>query len=169
MLILVISMPFDNWLCWGIHEQFEAFYWVKAFLHSSSWQTYYRSALLLFRSSLLLMMLVQNFQLINNHIKTWVWKSTETKLLTLKVLWDLDKTPQRNACWTPHHSLSMLKTIYNASDVKSPHMLRVKKSSNALFSRLKSGWRRETIKTKNKTSIQRASIFTKDALSKQLD
>ena len=24
------------------------------------------------------------FQLVNNHIKTWVWKSTETKLLTLK-------------------------------------------------------------------------------------
>ena len=37
----------------------------------------------------LLMILVQNLQLSNNHIKTWVWKSTNMKSLTLKVLWDL--------------------------------------------------------------------------------
>ena len=34
----------------------------------------------------LLMILVQNFMLIKNHIKTWVSKSTETKLLTFKDL-----------------------------------------------------------------------------------
>ena len=34
----------------------------------------------------LLMILVQNFMLIKNHIETWVWKSTEMKLFTVKVL-----------------------------------------------------------------------------------
>ena len=34
----------------------------------------------------LLMILVQYFMLIKNHIKTWVWKSTENKLFTSKVL-----------------------------------------------------------------------------------
>ena len=45
------------------------------------------AALLHFRTPLfLLMILVQNFMLIKNHIETWVWKSTETKLFTVKVL-----------------------------------------------------------------------------------
>ena len=34
----------------------------------------------------LLMSLVQNFILINNHIETWIRESTEMKLLTVKVL-----------------------------------------------------------------------------------
>ena len=34
----------------------------------------------------LLMILVQHFMLNINHIKTWVWKPTETKLLNVKVL-----------------------------------------------------------------------------------
>ena len=42
----------------------------------------------------LLMILVQNFMLIKNHIETWVWKSTETKLFTSKVL---------ESYWVGHH------------------------------------------------------------------
>ena len=38
------------------------------------------------RPSYSLMILVQNFMLIRNHIETWVWKSTEMKLFTFKVL-----------------------------------------------------------------------------------
>ena len=51
MLIPVILMPFELWLWWSIQEQFGVFYRVKAFLRSSSWWTYYRSAQLLFRTS----------------------------------------------------------------------------------------------------------------------
>ena len=51
ILLPVILMSFKLWSCWGIHKQFGVFYRVKAFLHSSSWQIYYKSALLLFRTS----------------------------------------------------------------------------------------------------------------------
>ena len=37
MLISVILTPFEHWSCWGIHEVVGVFYWVKIFLHSSSW------------------------------------------------------------------------------------------------------------------------------------
>ena len=53
-------------------------------------------ALLHFRTPLfLLMILVQNFMLIKNHIETWVWKSTETKLFTSKVLQNLEVTMKK--------------------------------------------------------------------------
>ena len=92
MLISVILMTFKLWSCWGIHEQFGVFCWcVKAILHSSSWKTTVRHYFS-FAPPILLITLVQNFQWINNHIKTCVWKSIEMKLLALKVLWDLDKT-----------------------------------------------------------------------------
>ena len=39
-----------------------------------------------FVSPFLLMILLQNLKLINNHIETWVWKSTKMKLFTFKVL-----------------------------------------------------------------------------------
>ena len=45
--------------------------------------------------SFLLMILVQNFMLIKNHIVTWVWKSTETKLFTSKVLQNLEVTMKK--------------------------------------------------------------------------
>ena len=46
----------------------------------------YFGAIALSYPPFLLMILVQNFMLIKNHIETWVWKSTETKLFTSKVL-----------------------------------------------------------------------------------
>ena len=46
----------------------------------------YLSAIALLYPPFLLMILVQNFMLIKNHIETWVWKSTEMKLFTVKVL-----------------------------------------------------------------------------------
>ena len=41
----------------------------------------------------------------------------ETKLLTMKVLWDLIKHKKTRAEHQQHHSLTMLKTICNADDV----------------------------------------------------
>ena len=41
------------------------------------------------------MILVQNFMLIKNNIETWVWKSTETKLFTSKVLENLEVTMKK--------------------------------------------------------------------------
>ena len=45
--------------------------------------------------SFLLMILVQNFMLIKNHTETWVWKSTEMKLFTSKVLQNLEVTMKK--------------------------------------------------------------------------
>ena len=45
--------------------------------------------------SFLLMILVQNSMVIKNHIETWVWKSTETKLFTTKVLKNLEFTMKK--------------------------------------------------------------------------
>ena len=99
-------------------------------------------ALLHFRTRppFLLMILVQNFMLIKNLIESWVWKSTETKLFTSKVLKNLEVTMKKryglnttilSPCWKinklsrmkvkskshheatgieHHHSLTMLKT-----------------------------------------------------------
>ena len=45
---------------------------------------------------LLMIILVQNFiMLIKNHTETWVWKSTETKLFTSKVLQNLEVTMKK--------------------------------------------------------------------------
>ena len=79
MLISIILMPFELWSRWGIHEQFGVFYLVKAFLYSSSCKFTTDRRYCSFVPPIFLW-----FQLINNHIKTWVWKSAETKLLTLK-------------------------------------------------------------------------------------
>ena len=46
----------------------------------------YLSAIALLYPPFLLMILVQNFMLIKNHVEIWVWKSTEMKLFTVKVL-----------------------------------------------------------------------------------
>lgn len=56
--------------------------------HFSAESFFFSWVLLHFRNPSLfsLMILVRNFMLINNHAKTWVWKSAEAKLLTLKLL-----------------------------------------------------------------------------------
>ena len=92
MLISVISMPIELWSCWGIHEQFEVFYCVKHFCIQAVGKLITDWRYCSFAPPILLINPVHNFQLINNHIKTWVWKSMKMKLLALKVFWDLDKT-----------------------------------------------------------------------------
>ena len=73
-------------------------------------KTKYEMALLHFRTPLfLLMILVQNFMLIKNHIETWVWKSTETKLFTSKVLKKNLKSHHKETRPEHHHSLAMFK------------------------------------------------------------
>ena len=63
-----------------------------------------------------LMILVQNFMLINNHLKTWVWKSTVMKLLTLKAFKILE-SHHKEMHAEHHHSTTMFKNILNAKDL----------------------------------------------------
>ena len=64
---------------------------LSLFLNVLNWLAFpisrHNLALLHFRTPFLLMILVQNFMLINNHIETWVWKSKEIKLLNFKNLY----------------------------------------------------------------------------------
>ena len=83
------------------------------------------------------------------------WYLIEMKLLALKVLWDLDKTSQKNAFWTPtpfaYHAENYLQCQWRLNrntcgmqtcfSYANSHVLRVKKS----LSGLKSGWRRKTL------------------------
>ena len=113
---ICISVPLKNvntWH-WGWHHQMMT----KVTFVNSFINTY--------------MALLQNFMLIKSHIETWVWKSTETKLFTSKVLkksWkviikkcDLNTT-------IPSQCLKINKLQNNVSRIK-PNRMKVKSKNN---------------------------------------
>ena len=110
MLILVILMPFELWSRWGIHKQ--SLIGCKHFCIQAVGKLTRGWRYCSFVPPFLLMIQLQNFQMINNHIKTWVWKSAETKLLSLKFFEILIKHEDTRV-EHQHHSLTILKTISN--------------------------------------------------------
>ena len=127
-------------------------------------------ALLCFCTPYLLMILVQNFMLIKNRIETWVWKLTEKKLLTFKVLSNLEKLPWSDMCTVnqpttiqpPVKNISndnniFMHNLHNADQVLICQS--VKKHSYALLPRSKLG-RRETIKKKKSERRKRKTVFS---------
>ena len=78
-----------------------------------------------------LMILVENFMLIMNHIETWVWKSTKRKLFTSKVLqksWKVIKKRGLNTtipsqCWK-------INTLQNNMSRIKPSIMKVKSKNN---------------------------------------
>ena len=111
-----------------------------------------------FLSHFFMMIEVETFILTNNYLKTWLWKSRETKIFTLKFSKIL-KNHHKEMNVEHHHSSTMLKNICNANDILKSYLCNADlvlicwASQNvvllcSLEPRLKPGSIRKTIKTK---------------------